>query len=151
MDEIIWGSESLHLIASALRKSSNEIEAEIALLRHCRREEPYALRDHDGTLLGDIMEQTDRAIRKLSDVSERALELARAVQYTDMLFEETEREIQRLYESISISAAADRTVSSGTWEAPAHIAVARGLTERAVPVPEWLSSAAEQFFRSTLT
>lgn len=101
MDDIIWSSNSLQLIVSALRKSSHEIEAEIVLLRHCRSEEPQALRDNGRTLLNDILEQTDHAIRKLTGVSERALELARVVQSTDTLFEEAERDVQRRYENIA--------------------------------------------------
>lgn len=151
MDEIIWSSESLQLIVSALRESSDEMEAQINLLRHCRSEEPLALRDSGGTLLDDIMTQTDHAIKKLTDASERALGLARAVQFTDALFEETERDIRRLYESIAVSAEPDGTVSSGFWAAPAHVAVARGLIKRTVAVPDWLSSAAEQFFRDTIS
>lgn len=149
MDGIIWKSESLQLIASRLRESSDGMEANLALLRRCRSEVPLAARDSGGTLLGNILEQTDRAIRKLTDAAERASELARAVQFTDTLFEETERDIQRLYEDIADFAEMDGTVSSGHWKAPAHIVAARGLAERAVAVPEWLSSAAEQFFRST--
>lgn len=147
MDEIIWSSNSLQLIASALKESSNEMEAEIDLLRKCRNEVPQALRDNDGTLLDDILEQTDHAIRKLTDASERALELTRAVQFTDELFEEAEWEIQRLYENIAVSTEMDVTIPSGRWGLPVHVAVARGLTERSVTVPEWLSSAAEQFFQ----
>lgn len=103
-DEIIWNSKSLQLIASTLRKSSNEMEAEIALLRRCRSEIPLASRDSGGILLGDILEQVDRAIRKLTDASEWALELAQAVRFTDTLFEETERDVQRLYENITVPA-----------------------------------------------
>lgn len=151
MDEIVWSSESLQLIASALRDATNEMEAEIGLLRHCRREEPQALTDHYGTLLDDILEQTDRAIRKLTDASERASELARAVQFTDALFEETERDIRRLYENAAGLAETDAEALPGHWEAPARVAVARGLAGRTVTVPEWLDSAAEQFFRGALS
>ena len=151
MGEIIWSSESLQLIASAFREATNEMEAKIGILRHCRSEEPQALRDNYETLLDDILEQTDYAIRKLMGASERASELARAVQFTDTLFEETERDIRRLYESIAVFAEIDAAIPSGRWKAPAHIAVARGLTGRSVMVPEWLGSAAEQFFRGVLS
>lgn len=150
MDEIVWSSESLQLIASAFREATNEMEAEIDILRHCRSEEPQALMDSSGTL-DDVLEQTDRAIRKLTGASERASELARAVQFTDMLFEETERDIRRLYESIAAFAEADAAIPPGRWKTPAHTAVARGLTGRTVTVPEWLGSAAEQFFRGALS
>lgn len=149
MDVIIWESEALQSIASALRKTSDEMEANAALLRRCRSEESLALRDEAGTLLRDIQEQTDHAIRKLADAAERAMELARAVQFTDTLFEETERDIRRSYENIAAFAETDETISSGHWETPAHVAVARGLAGRTVTVPEWLSSAAERFFRGT--
>ena len=56
MDEIIWDSDALQSIASALRESSNEMEASAAILRRCRGEVPLALRDDDGTQLGDILE-----------------------------------------------------------------------------------------------
>lgn len=101
IDDIIWSSNSLKLIASTLRTSSNEIEADIALLRHCRSEEPQALRDNGRALLNDVLEQMEHAIRRLTGVSERALELARAVQLADTLFEETERDIQQRYEAIA--------------------------------------------------
>lgn len=101
IDDIIWSSNSLKSIASTLRISSNEIEANIVLLRQCRSEEPQALKDGGRTLLNDILDQTDYAIRKLAGASERALELARAVQLTDTLFEETEQDIQRRYETIT--------------------------------------------------
>lgn len=104
MDEIIWSSHSLQSIASALRESANEMEAEIVLLRRCRSEEPQALRDNDGTLLNDILTQTDHAIRTLTDAFERTLELARAIEFTDTLFGETEQDIQRLYETIAVFA-----------------------------------------------
>lgn len=149
MDEIIWHSESLQLIASVLGEASNEMEAEIALLRHCRSETPLALKDHDGTLLDNILEQMGHTIQKLTNASGRALELARAVQFTDALFEDTERNVQQLFENISLSAQVDETISSGRWDVPAHVAIARGLAERTLTVPEWLSSAAEQFFQST--
>ena len=151
MDEIIWSSESLQWIASALREATNEMEAKIVLLQRCRSEEPQALRDSYGTLLDDILEQTDHAIRKLTGASERASELARAVQFMDTLFEETERDIRRLYENVAAFAETDVTIPPGRWAAPAHVAVARGLTERTVTVPEWLNSAAEQFFRGALS
>lgn len=101
MDDIIWSSNSLRLIASALRESSDELDTKAVLLRRCRDRGPQALRDSNGALLNDVLEQTDRAIRRLTDVSERALELARAVQFTDMLFEETEQDVRRLYEDIA--------------------------------------------------
>lgn len=101
IDDIIWSSNSLKLIASTLRISSNEIEANIALLRHCRSEEPQAFRDNSRALLNDMLEQTEHAIRRLTSVSERALELAQAVQLTDALFEETEQDIRQRYEAIT--------------------------------------------------
>jgi len=148
MDEIIWSSESLQLIASVLRETSNEMDAEVTRLRHCRNEVPLALGDEDGTLLEDILEQMSHAIQKLTDATERASDLARAVRLTDTLFEETERDVQRQYDSIVVSAEMDETILSSPWEVPAHVAVAPGLAGRTVAVPEWLSSVAEQFFQS---
>jgi len=78
------------------------MEAEITRLRHCRNEMPQALKDNNGALLDDILEQTDRAICLLTDTSERATELARSVQFTDTLFEETEWDVRRLFENIAI-------------------------------------------------
>jgi len=147
MDEIIWSSESLQLIASALRETSNEMEAEITRLRHCRNEVPLALRDENGTLQEDILEQVNHAIQKLTDASERASDLARVVRFTDTLFEETERAVQRQYDSIVVSVEMGETILSSSWEMPAHVAVAPGLARRTVAVPEWLSSMAEQFFQ----
>lgn len=147
MDEIIWNSESLQLIASALRETSNEMDTEITRLRHCRNEVPLALRDEDGTFLEDILDQVSHAIQKLTGAAERASDLARAVRLTDTLFEETERAVQRQYDSIAVSAEEDETGLSDSWEAMAHVAVAPGLVKRVVTVPEWLSSLAEQFFQ----
>lgn len=124
---------------------------EITRLRHCRSEIQQALKDMNGSLLNDILEQMDREIRELTDAFERAMELADAVQFADTLFEETEWEVKRLYENIAASAEMAAAIPSGSWKAPAHIAVARGLTERTVTVPEWLSSAAEQFFHGTFS
>ena len=133
-------------IASVLRDASDEMDAEITRLRHCQNEVPQALRDQDGTLLGDILGQTEHAIRNLTEASERAAELSRALQIAAALFEETELDVRRLYENTEIFAETDAAIPSH-WEGPAHIAVAHGLTGRAITVPEWLSSAAEQFFR----
>ncbi len=146
MDEIIWSGESLQLIASTLRETSNEMEAEITRLRHCRNKTPLALRDEDGTLLEDILEQMSHAIQNLTDATERASDLARAIRMVNALFEETEQAVQREYESIAVSAEMDETILSSPWETTAHVAVAPGLARRTVTVPEWLSSAAEQFF-----
>ncbi|MDE7244333.1 MAG: hypothetical protein K2O18_10225 [Oscillospiraceae bacterium] len=148
MDRIIWSSETLRRIASLLRDASDEMDAETTRLRHCRNEIPQALRDQDGALLDGILGQTERAVRNLTEASERAAELSRAVQIADALFEETELEIRRLYETIEVSAEpAEPDIPSAHWEGPAHIAVVQGLTGRAAAVPEWLSAAAEQFFR----
>jgi len=147
MDKIIWNSESLQLIASALMETSNEMEGNITRLQHCRNEVPLALSDEDGTLLEDILAQVGHAIQKLTDASERALDLARAVRFTDTLFEETERNVQRQYESIAVSAEMDEMILSSPWEASVHVAVAPGLAGRTVAVPEWLSLVAEQFFQ----
>lgn len=147
MDEIIWSSESLQLIASALKETSNEMEAEITRLRHCRNEAPLALRDEDGTFLEDILDRVSYAIQKLTGAAERASDLARAVQLTDTLFEETERAVRRQYDSIVIPGEKDETGLSGSWEAPAHVAIVPGLAGRMVTIPEWLSSLAEQFFQ----
>lgn len=153
MDGIIWNSESLQLMASMLKGTSNEMELNVGILRRCRSEVPLALRDDGGTLLGDILEQLEHAIRKLSDTSERALELARAVQFIDTLFEETEREIRQLYENAAVFASAETgaPVASVRWEAGADVSIARGLADRTVAVPKWLSSAAEDFFRGVMT
>ena len=112
MDEIIWSSESLQLIASVLRESSREMEAENTRFRHCRSEMPQALKDNDGDLLDDILEQMDHEIRRLTDASERATELAGSVQFADTLFEETEWDVQRLFENIAVSAEAGVTIPS---------------------------------------
>ena len=151
MDEIIWSSEALQSIASAFREASDEIEAKISFLRRCRNDVPLALKDDDGTLLDDILEQIEYAIRNLTDVSEWALELARAVQITNTLFEETEQDVWRLYEDIAVSANAYSVASfePNPWETSANVAIAKGMAERWVTVPDWLTSAAEQFFQGT--
>lgn len=102
MDEIIWSSESLQLIASVLRESSREMETEITRLQYCRSEIPQALKGNNGSLLDDILEQMDHEIRELTDAFERAMELAGSVQFADALFEETEWEVRRLYENITV-------------------------------------------------
>lgn len=88
------------------------MEAEITRLRYCRSEIPQALKNNNGSLLDDILEQMDRKIRELADASERAMELACTVQFTDTLFEETEWEVKRLYENIAVSAEMDVTIPS---------------------------------------
>lgn len=147
MDEIIWSSESLQLIASALKETSNDMEAEITRLRHCRNEAPLALRDENGTFLEDILGQVSHAIQKLTGAAERASDLARAVQFTDTLFAETEQAVRRQYDSIVIPGEKDGTGLSDSWEEAAHVTVVPRLAERMVTIPEWLSSLAEQFFR----
>ena len=102
MDEIIWSGESLRLIASVLRKSSQEMEEEIARLRYCRSELTQMLEGNTGSLFSDILEQIDRGIRELTDAFERATELTGSVQFTDTLFEETEWGVRRLYENIAV-------------------------------------------------
>lgn len=148
MDEIIWSSESLQSIVSALRETSDGLETELSILRHSRDEAPLALRDENGTFLDELLEQLSHAIRKLSDAAERASDLARAVQRTDTLFEETERAVRLLYESIALPAAGgEQAARPVSWTATAQVTAVPGLAEHTLTVPEWLSSLANQYFR----
>lgn len=149
MDEIIWDSESLQSIASALSESSNQLEENAGILRRWQNEVPLALKDSTGTLLGDVLDQAERAIRQLAEASDRAAELARTVRYVDALFDETEHEVMQLYEGAPVSGKEDMPVSSVRWEVSTQVSVSRGLAERTVAAPEWLSAAAETFFRGT--
>ena len=148
-DRIIWSSEALQALQSALKGACDTLLEDIDLLSHCQNEAALAFRDRSGTLIGDVQAQLRKAIRDLDEITDRTERLIAALRRTEDMFAETEQMNAQSFEEIQFpSGETDGAANAASRYRPDRVTIANTMSVRITVTPGWLFEAADTYFSS---